>query len=213
MVEDDRDLAAALGVGLANAGFIVDRAEDGETGWLMGDTTPYDAVVLDLGLPRMPGLHVLKRWRGDGRMMPVLILTARGSWTERVEGLNAGADDYLSKPFHIAEVVARLRALLRRSATTVPPILHHRDICLDPSAGEVTVAGVPVALTAMELKLLTYLMHRVGRIVPQAELLDHLYGIDDIRDVNTIEVYVGRLRRKLGRDAIRTVRGLGYRLA
>ena len=212
MVEDEPDLSQRLATTLAEAGFAVDQAQDGETGWLMGDTTAYDAVVLDLGLPRLSGMDVLRRWRAAKRMMPVLVLTARGAWTERVEGLNAGADDYLGKPFHAAEVVARLRALIRRSSTAAPPVLRLGDIALDPSAGLVAVAGAPVALTAMELKLLTYLMHRVGRIVSQAELLDHLYGMDDIRDANTIEVYVGRLRRKLGRDTIRTVRGLGYRL-
>jgi DNA-binding response OmpR family regulator len=178
----------------------------------MGDTTPYDAVVLDLGLPQLSGMQVLKRWRSAGRAMPVLVLTARGAWTERVEGLNAGADDYLGKPFHAAEVIARLRALIRRASATTSPILRHGNISLDPSAGVVDVGGSPVALTALELKVLTYLMHRIGRITSQADLLDHVYGMDDIRDANTIEVYIGRLRRKLGRDLIQTVRGLGYRI-
>ena len=212
MVEDDAELADRLTEALSAAGYAVDRAADGEMGWYMGDTTLYDAVVLDLGLPKRPGMEVLKQWRASGRNMPVLILTARGAWTERVEGLNAGADDYMGKPFHAAEVVARLRVLLRRGAGTAAPVLTQGDISLDPASGTVTVGGSAVALTALELKILTYLMHRPRRIVPQSELLDHVYGMDDIRDANTIEVYIGRLRRKLGRDAIKTQRGLGYRI-
>ena len=212
MVEDDAELADRLTEALSAAGYAVDRAADGEMGWYMGDTTLYDAVVLDLGLPKRSGMEVLKQWRASGRNMPVLILTARGAWTERVEGLNAGADDYMGKPFHAAEVVARLRALLRRGAGTAAPVLTQGDISLDPASGTVTVGGSAVALTALELKILTYLMHRPRRIVPQSELLDHVYGMDDIRDANTIEVYIGRLRRKLGRDAIKTQRGLGYRI-
>ncbi len=212
MVEDDTGLADRLTEALSAAGYAVDRAADGEMGWYMGDTTLYDAVVLDLGLPKRPGMEVLKQWRARGRNMPVLILTARGAWTERVEGLNAGADDYMGKPFHAAEVVARLRALLRRGAGSAAPVRTQGDISLDPASGTVTVGGAAVALTALELKILTYLMHRPRRIVPQSELLDHVYGMDDIRDANTIEVYIGRLRRKLGRDAIRTQRGLGYRI-
>lgn len=212
MVEDDTGLADRLTEALSAAGYAVDRAADGEMGWYMGDTTLYDAVVLDLGLPKRPGMEVLKQWRARGRNMPVLILTARGAWTERVEGLNAGADDYMGKPFHAAEVVARLRALLRRGAGSAAPVLTQGDISLDPASGTVTVGGAAVALTALELKILTYLMHRPRRIVPQSELLDHVYGMDDIRDANTIEVYIGRLRRKLGRDAIKTQRGLGYRI-
>lgn len=212
MVEDDTGLADRLTEALSAAGYAVDRAADGEMGWYMGDTTLYDAVVLDLGLPKRPGMEVLKQWRAHGRNMPVLILTARGAWTERVEGLNAGADDYMGKPFHAAEVVARLRALLRRGAGSAAPVLTQGDISLDPASGTVTVGGAAVALTALELKILTYLMHRPRRIVPQSELLDHVYGMDEIRDANTIEVYIGRLRRKLGRDAIKTQRGLGYRI-
>lgn len=212
MVEDDAELADRLTEALSAAGYAVDRAADGEMGWYMGDTTLYDAVVLDLGLPKRSGMEVLKQWRASGRNMPVLILTARGAWTERVEGLNAGADDYMGKPFHAAEVVARLRVLLRRGAGTAAPVLTQGDISLDPASGTVTVGGSAVALTALELKILTYLMHRPRRIVPQSELLDHVYGMDDIRDANTIEVYIGRLRRKLGRDAIKTQRGLGYRI-
>lgn len=212
LVEDDIQLAGRLIDTLHDAGFRVDHATDGDAGWYMGDTDSYDAVVLDLGLPKLPGLEVLKRWRANGRDMPVLVLSARGAWTERVEGLNAGADDYLRKPFQPPEVVARLRALVRRAAGSSSPVLQHGDIVLDPSAGSVQVAGKPIELTARELKVLSYLMHRMGRIVPQSELMDHLYALNDVRDSNTIEVYIARLRKKLGHDAIRTIRGLGYRL-
>lgn len=212
LVEDDVQLAQRLCDTLHDAGFRVDHATDGDAGWYMGDTEAYDAVVLDLGLPKLPGLEVLKRWRASGRNMPVLVLSARGAWTERVEGLNAGADDYLRKPFQPPEVVARLRALVRRASGSGGPILRHGDIALDPIAGSLHVAGKPVELTARELKVLTYLMHRMGRIVPQSELMDHVYLMNEARDSNTIEVYIARLRKKLGREAIRTIRGLGYRL-
>ena len=205
-------LAQRLTASLSAAGYAVDHAADGSLGFYLGNTNSYDAVVLDLGLPQMPGLEVLKRWRSGGRTMPVLVLTARGAWTERVEGLNAGADDYVGKPFQAEEVIARLRALIRRSAGSAAPALSQGDVTLDPSTGHVAVGGVEVTLTAQELKVLTYLMHRPGRIVSQADLLDHIYGMEEARDVNTIEVYIGRLRRKLGRDVIRTIRGLGYRM-
>jgi len=156
-------------------------------------------------------VDVLNRWRQDGREVPVLILTARGSWTEKVDGLNAGADDYITKPCHIQEIVARLRALIRRSAGKPTPTLFHNDIELSPASGSVTVAGKAVDLTAQEFRILNYFMHRRGRIISQSELLDHLYSLETERDPNTIEVYVARLRRKLGRDAIKTLRGLGYR--
>lgn len=190
----------------------MDVAEDGDIGCYMGETQDYDAVVLDLGLPKLPGLDVLKRWRAKGRTMPVLVLTARGTWTERVAGLNAGADDYLGKPFHDAEVAARLRALIRRAGGVADSQLRHGDIVLDPATGVLTVASAPVELTAFELRVLTYLMHRAGRIVSQADLLDHIYPGETVREINTIEVYIARLRKKIGRDVIRTVRGLGYRL-
>ncbi|MCX7384899.1 MAG: response regulator transcription factor [Alphaproteobacteria bacterium] len=209
LVEDDATLAAGLSKALAAEGFAVDVAEDGDIGCYMGETQDYDAVVLDLGLPKLPGLEVLKRWRAKGRLMPVLVLTARGTWTERVAGLNAGADDYLGKPF---EVIARLRALIRRSGGVADSVLRHGDIVLDPATGVLTVAGETVEVTAFELRVLTYLMHRAGRIVSQAELLDHIYPGETVREINTIEVYIGRLRKKIGREVIRTVRGLGYRL-
>lgn len=212
VVEDDPELARRLGVGLGEAGFTVDYVVDGDEALYVGETQDFDAVVLDLGLPKLNGLEVLRRWRRGGRNMPVLVLTARDAWTERVEGLNAGADDYLGKPFRSAEVVARLRALLRRSAGGASPVLRVGDIALDAAAGTVTLAGTPVEMTARELQILGYLMHRVGRIVSQAELIDHVYAMHDTRESNTIEVYVARLRKKLGRDTIRTIRGLGYRL-
>ena len=212
LIEDDQDLARRLADALGEAGFAVDCAVDGETGCLMGETNDFDAVVLDLGLPRLPGIEVLKRWRRAGRDVPVLILTARDAWTDRVEGLNAGADDYLGKPFQSAEVVARLRALTRRSAGRASPLLRRGDIVLDPAASAITQNGELIELTARELRVLTYLMHRAGRIVSQAELVDHVYALDETRESNTIEVYVGRLRKKLGKDVIRTVRGLGYRM-
>jgi DNA-binding response OmpR family regulator len=167
--------------------------------------------VLDLGLPDLPGLTVLKRWRATGRDHPVLVLTARGAWTEKVEGLNAGADDYMAKPFQVAEVAARLNALIRRSGGRADPVLRRGDIELNPAEGMARVAGRPVELTAQELRILLYLMSRPGRIVSQDELADHVYAFDAQRLSNTIQVYVARLRKKLGQDVIRTVRGLGYR--
>jgi two-component system OmpR family response regulator len=211
LVEDNPDLAQRLTEGLRGAGFALDHAADGEMGYRLGRFEQFDAAILDLGLPDMKGVDVLKRWRQAGQEMPVLILTARGSWTEKVEGLNAGADDYITKPCHIQEVAARLRALIRRSAGKPSATLIHNDIELSPASGTVTVAGKPVELTAQEFRILNYFMHRQGRVIPQSELLDHLYSMDTERDPNTIEVYVARLRRKLGRDAIKTLRGLGYR--
>ena len=211
LVEDNPDLARRLTEGLRGAGFAVDHAADGETGYGLGRSENFDAVILDLGLPDIKGVDVLNRWRQGGREVPVLILTARGSWTEKVDGLNAGADDYITKPCHIQEIVARLRALIRRSAGKPTPTLFHNDIELSPASGSVTVAGKAVDLTAQEFRILNYFMHRRGRIISQSELLDHLYSLETERDPNTIEVYVARLRRKLGRDAIKTLRGLGYR--
>ena len=212
LVEDDAELARRLGAGLGAAGFAVDYAADGDEALYIGETQDFDAVVLDLGLPKLSGLEVLRRWRRAARNMPVLVLTARDAWTERVEGLNAGADDYMGKPFQTAEVVARLRALVRRSSGAASPLLRLGDITLDAAAGTASLGEAPVELTARELRILGYLMHRIGRIVSQAELIDHVYGLDDARESNTIEVYIGRLRKKLGREAIRTIRGLGYRM-
>jgi DNA-binding response OmpR family regulator len=212
LVEDDNDIAARLVTGLRPEGFVVDRAQNGEDGFAMGAHDKFDAAILDLGLPDMQGLTVLRKWRAEKRDMPVLILTAHGTWTEKVEGLNAGADDYITKPFHIPEVVARLRALIRRKSGAADPILTHKDVKLDTVAGKAMVGGKTVDLTASELRMLTYFMYRVGRVISQSELMDHLYALEESAESNTIEVYISRLRRKLGRDVITTVRGLGYRM-
>lgn len=212
LLEDDNEIAERLASGLAPAGFTVERADNGSDGYAMGMEDAYEAAILDLGLPEVQGLDVLKRWRAAGRKLPVLILTARGTWAEKVDGLNAGADDYITKPFHIPEVAARLKALVRRSMGIASPILIHRGISLDTASNRVLLDGEAVELTARELKMLNYFMHRIGRVVSQAELTEHLYALDDARESNTIEVYVSRLRRKLGSDVVTTVRGLGYRM-
>jgi two-component system OmpR family response regulator len=213
VVEDDKDLNRQIASALTNAGYAVDRAYDGEDGWFLGDTESYDAVVLDLGLPKKDGIAVLAEWRKAGRTMPVLILTARDRWHEKVQGFDAGADDYVAKPFHIEEVLARLRALLRRAAGHATNELSCGPVALDTRAGLVTVDGNPIKLTSHEYRLLAYLMHHVGRVVSRGELVEHLYDQDFDRDSNTIEVFVGRLRKKLGIDIIQTMRGLGYRMA
>lgn len=210
LVEDDDRIAADIGTAVSAAGYAVERVGNGTDGWFRGDTEDFDAVILDLGLPEMDGLAVLGRWRTAGRRMPVLVLTARGSWIERVEGMDAGADDYLPKPFRMEELVARLRALIRRSAGVAAPVLVHGEVALDTRRMKVTVSGIPVGLSPQEYRLLSYLMHHAGRVVPQAELTDHLYGQDAERDSNAVEVLVGRVRRKLGIDLIETRRGFGY---
>ena len=212
LVEDDDEIAKRLATGMSQAGFTVERADNGTDGYTMGLDEEYAAAVLDLGLPEMQGIDVLKRWRSAHRALPVLILTARGTWAEKVDGLNAGADDYVTKPFHVPEVAARLRALVRRASGLSSAVLTHRGIELDTGSGSVLLNGTPVKLTAREMKMLTYFLHRIGRIVSQAELAEHLYALEDSRESNTIEVYVSRLRRKLGADIITTVRGLGYRM-
>jgi two-component system OmpR family response regulator len=213
VVEDDRDLNRQIVSALESAGYAVDRAYDGEEGWFLGDTEPYDAVVLDIGLPKRDGVAVLEAWRAAGRGMPVLILTARDRWSDKVQGFDAGADDYVGKPFHMEEVLARLRALLRRSAGHATSELVAGPVRLDARAGRVSVNGAAVKLTSHEYRLLSYLMHHAGRIVSRGEIVEHLYDQDFDRDSNTIEVFVGRLRRKLGVDIIQTVRGLGYLVA
>lgn len=212
LVEDDAVLRSQLGQTLTQAGYAVDEAADGAAALHLGMTEPYDAVVLDLGLPQLDGLTVLQRWRAQDRAMPVLILTARDSWHDKVAGIDAGADDYLAKPFHTEELLARLRALVRRSHGLASPLLQQGDITLDTRTGTVTQRGATVGLTAHEYRLLAYLMHRAGQVVSRGELVEHLYAQDFDRDSNTVEVFVGRLRRKLGADLIETVRGLGYRL-
>lgn len=213
LVEDEPGIALPLAQALTAAGYAVDRAADGDEALFLGETEPYDAVILDLGLPRRDGLSVLRAWREAGHGFPVLILTARGTWREKVEGIDAGADDYLAKPFAVEELLARLRALIRRAANQVEAVLRHGPIELDTRSGKVALAGTPVTLTAFEYRVLTYLMHHPHRVVPQSELVAHVYAQDFDRDSNTIEVIVGRLRRKLGREAIVTLRGLGYRMA
>ncbi|MGC2857623.1 response regulator transcription factor [Novispirillum sp. DQ9] len=212
VIEDEPALNGQLRRALEAAGYAVDTAADGEDGHFLGDTEPYDAVILDLGLPLVDGLTVLKRWRAVGRTMPVLVLTARASWQEKVDGIDAGADDYLAKPFRMEELLARVRALIRRASGHASPELTCGPLRLDTRSGQVTVDGAAVVLTGHEFRVLSYLMHHQGKVVSRAELTEHLYAQDFDRDSNTIEVFVGRLRRKLGSDLITTVRGLGYRL-
>ena len=213
VVEDDKDLARQLRNALSGAGYAVDVAHDGEEGHFLGDTEPYDVIILDLGLPVMDGVSVLKQWRRDGRKMPVLILTARDRWSEKVSGFDAGADDYVTKPFQVEEVLARIRALIRRAAGHASAELECGGLVINSGSGRVTVDGAPVKLTAQEFRLLDYLMHHKGKIVSRTELTEHIYDQDFDRESNTIEVFVGRVRKKLGADYIHTVRGLGYRLA
>ena len=222
LVEDDPDLSRQLKAALGDAGYAVDHAADGEEAQFLGETEPYDAVILDLGLPKVDGVSVLERWRRESMAVPVLILTARGAWSEKVAGFDAGADDYLTKPFHTEELLARLRALLRRSAAQrqarrrvagrAAPSLSLGGLRLDPRAARASVNGEPLRLTSLEYRLLHYLMMHQGRVISRTELVEHLYDQDFDRDSNTIEVFIGRLRKKIGADRIETVRGLGYRL-
>jgi two-component system, OmpR family, response regulator len=210
VVEDDRRIAADLTRALVASGYVVDVAADGEAAWFRGDTEDYAAVILDLGLPRMDGLAVLKRWRANGRRMPVLILTARGSWAERVDGIDAGADDYLPKPFRMEELLARLRAVLRRSAGHAAPVVEAGEVRLDERQMKVFLRGAPVALSPLEYRLVAYLMLHRGRVVPQHELGEHIHGNSDAMGFNALEALVGRVRRKLGSGTIETRRGFGY---
>lgn len=212
VVEDEATLARHLQSGLAEAGYAVDVAADGEQADFLGQTEPYDAIVLDLGLPKIDGLTVLGRWRKAGITAPVLVLTARDSWHEKVLGIDTGADDYVTKPFRMEEILARLRALIRRSSGHASPELSAGPVVLDPKLARVTLDGRPVKLTSHEYRVLAYLMHQRGRVVPQTELVDHIYAHSADRDSNTVEVFVARLRRKLGPWLIETVRGLGYRI-
>ena len=213
VIEDDPELNRQLVEALGDAGYAVDRAYDGLEGQFLGETEPYDAIVLDIGLPKLDGISVLESWRRAGKTTPVLILTARDRWSDKVQGFDAGADDYVAKPFHMEEVLARLRALLRRATGHASSEMACGAVRLDTRSGRVTVDGNPVKLTSHEYRLLSYLMHHAGRVVSRGELVEHLYDQDFDRDSNTIEVFVGRLRKKLDCDVIQTVRGLGYLLA
>lgn len=212
VAEDDHELRRQLREALEAAHYAVDCTADGEEAAFLGESEPYDAIILDLGLPLRDGLSVLRGWRIKGCAVPVLILTARGTWQEKVEGMDAGADDYLAKPFRMEELLARLRALIRRAGGQAAAELTCGPVTLDTRSGRVAVSGQPVALTAHELRVLSYLMHHQGRVISRTELTEHVYAQDFDRDSNTIEVFVGRLRRKLGVEVIQTVRGLGYRM-
>ena len=212
VVEDDRDLSRQLGAALTEANYTVDFAYDGDEGHYLGEGEPYDAIILDLGLPNMDGVSVLKRWRDSGLNVPVLILTARDGWSEKVAGFDAGADDYVTKPYRVEEVLARLRALIRRAAGHASPELTCNGVRLDTRNGRVSVDGAPVKLTAHEFKVLSYLMHHPDEVVSRTELTEHIYEQDFDKDSNTIEVFVGRLRKKIRSNLIETVRGSGYRL-
>ena len=210
VVEDDPDINRQIVTALQDSGYVVDSAKDGEEGHFLGDTEPYDAVVLDLGLPILDGVSVLEKWRRAGRKMPVLILTARDRWSDKVAGFDAGADDYVAKPFHMEEVLARVRALLRRSAGHATSELTCGPVSLDTKSARVIVNGTAVKLTSLEFRLLAYLMHHKGKVVSRTDLVEHLYDQDFDRDSNTVEVFVGRLRKKLGVDVLHTIRGMGY---
>ncbi len=212
IVEDDPELNRQLKGELELNGYVVDAALDGEEGHFLGDTEPYDAIILDIGLPKMDGISVLESWRRNGRDMPVLILTARDRWSDKVQGIDAGADDYVAKPFHMEEVIARIRALVRRSAGLASNEITCGPLRLDVRAGRVSVNGHTIKLTSHEYRLLSYLMHHQGKVISRTELVEHLYDQDFDRDSNTIEVFIGRLRKKLGVDLIQTVRGLGYNM-
>lgn len=210
LAEDDVRIAADITRALTAAGYVVDTVTDGEEAWFSGDTEDYGAIILDLGLPTMDGLSVLKRWRQSGKSTPILILTARGSWAERVDGIDAGADDYLPKPFRMEELLARLRAIVRRSVGQSAPVLSAGDLTLDERQKLVKVRGAPVALSVLEYRLVAHLLRHRGRVVTHQELDENIYGSDDPHDSNALEVLVGRVRRKLGTDLIETRRGFGY---
>ena len=213
VVEDDPDLSEQLVDALRDAGYAVDLTGDGEEAQFLGDSEPYDAVVLDLGLPNIDGMTVLERWRDNGRLMPVVILTARDRWSDKVAGFDAGADDYLAKPFRVEELLARLRAVIRRAGGHASAVIECGPVSIDTRASRVTVDGNPVKLTGQEYRLLAYMAHNLGKVMSRTELTEHLYDQDFDLDSNTIEVFIGRLRRKMGTDVIETVRGLGYRMA
>jgi two-component system, OmpR family, response regulator len=213
VVEDDPDLNRQLVAALTEAGFAVDKAVDGEEAYFLGETEPYDIVVLDIGLPKMDGISILEQWRRADKKMPVIILTARDRWSDKVAGMDAGADDYLAKPFHMEELLARVRAQVRRASGHAKSEIECGLLRLDTTTARVTYDGQTIKLTSHEYRLLAYMMHHNGRVVSRTELVEHLYEQDFDRDSNTIEVFIGRLRKKIPGDLIKTVRGLGYRLA
>lgn len=210
LVEDDKRIVSDVARALKSAGYVVEAVSDGEEAWFRGDTEDYAAIILDLGLPGMDGISVLKRWRANDRRMPVLILTARGSWAERVDGIDAGADDYLPKPFRMEELLARLRAIIRRSAGHASPVATAGDVTLDERQMRVSVRGVPIALSPLEYRLVNYLLQHRGRVVSQHELDENVYGHGEEHDSNALEVLIGRVRKKLGTQLIETRRGFGY---
>jgi two-component system OmpR family response regulator len=212
IVEDEPQLTLALERALGAAGFAVDTAYDGENGWHLGDTEGYDAVILDLGLPKIDGITVLGRWREAGRTMPVMVLTARARWAEKSQAFNAGADDYVTKPFEMEEVVTRIRALIRRAAGHASPEIACGNLRIDTMGGRVSRDGMPVSLTAQEFRILSYLAHHQGRVVSRSELVEHVYDRDADPDSNVLDVLVARIRRKLGVDVIHTLRGQGWRM-
>ena len=212
VVEDSPDVAQHVAEALTAAGFVVDHARDGEDAWFRGDTGEYDVVILDLGLPKLDGLSVLKRWRGADRLFPVLILSARGDWIEKVEGIEAGADDYMGKPFEMGELVARVKGLVRRAAGRGASVMRFGTLVLDTSRMAASVGGTPVRLSPLEYRLLNYLAHHGARPVSAGEIADHLYGLSEQADVNAVEALMTRLRRKLGAEVIQTRRGFGYQL-
>jgi two-component system OmpR family response regulator len=213
IVEDEPRLAARLGTALTGAGFVVDVVNTGKEAAFLGETEPFDAIVLDVGLPDIDGLTILEQWRAHGRQTPVLILTARGRWHEKLSGFNAGADDYLTKPFETEEVIVRLRALIRRSAGHAAAILNCGPLKLDVNAARFEMHGEPLTLTAQEHRILAFFIHHPGRIISRTELIEHVYDRNFDRDSNVIDVLIGRIRRKLKEDMITTVRGQGFVLA
>ena len=212
VVEDDKNLNRQIKDALLDDGYVVDVAFDGEEGHFLGESEPYDAVILDIGLPKMDGISIIEAWRRDGHNMPVLLLTARDGWSDKVKGIDAGADDYVAKPFHMEEVLARLRALVRRAAGHASNEIIIGDVSLDARGGKLCVKGKVIKVTSHEFRLLSYLIHHKGKVISRTELIEHLYDQDFDRDSNTIEVFVGRLRKKLPKDFINTVRGLGYQV-
>ncbi|WP_202843971.1 response regulator transcription factor [Luteimonas saliphila] len=212
IVEDDPDIQADLRRALEAAGFVIDAAGDGNDAWFLGDTEDYDAIVLDLGLPGLGGLSVLRRWRASGRAFPVIVLSARGDWTEKVEGIEAGADDYMGKPFQMGELIARVRGLMRREAGRTSNVVSVGRLRLDTTRMSATFDGAPAHLSPLEFRLLDHLAHSPERAVSAGELAEHLYGIADTGDTNAIEAIVARLRRKFGHELITTRRGFGYLL-